>query len=95
MSDCPLCNDDGERRPSSLTHRVVRSVEWLFPATISVLVVFLPKCPMCVVAYVALFTGVSISMSTARWLQILMLVLCLSALAYLAIRCWRGTRRAV
>jgi hypothetical protein len=46
----------------------------------------MPKCPICVAAYVALFTGVGISVSTARLIQIFMLVFCLISLAYLAVR---------
>ena len=46
----------------------------------------MPKCPLCVAAYVALFTGVGVSVSTARWIQILMLAFCLISLAYLAVK---------
>ena len=93
MSNCPLCNRDAAeecgpplasdgKRPSSLLRRAWRSVQWIFPATVLVLI---PKCPMCVAAYVALFTGIGISISTARWIEILMLAVCLASLAYLAI----------
>ncbi|MDB5331924.1 MAG: hypothetical protein JWP03_3075 [Phycisphaerales bacterium] len=58
-------------------------MQWLFPAT---LLVLMPKCPMCVAAYVALFTGVGISVSTARWIRIAMLAFCLTSLAFLAVR---------
>jgi membrane protein implicated in regulation of membrane protease activity len=58
-------------------------MQWLFPAALLVLI---PKCPMCVVAYVALFTGMGISVSTARWIQIVMLAFCLASLAFLAVR---------
>lgn len=103
MSNCPLCNlepapsatdpnttalatRDGNR-PTGLGRRAWRSVQWLFPATLLVLT---PKCPMCVIGYVALVTGFGISVSTARWIQILMPVVCVSALAYLAVRYWRN-----
>jgi len=92
MSNCPFCNlepapNPGEgKRPAGL----LRNFQWLFPAT---LLVLMPKCPLCVAAYIALFTGVGVSVSTARWIQILMLVFCLGSLAYLAVRYWR--RRAM
>jgi hypothetical protein len=98
MSNCPLCNldpapnsaapnpGDGER-PTGLLRRAWRSIQWLFPTA---LLVLMPKCPLCVAAYIALFTGVGVSVSTARWIQILMLVFCLTSLAYLAVRLWRG-----
>jgi len=102
MSNCPFCNLDpapnlagpkpsapklGEgQRPTGLLGRAWQNIQWLFPVT---LLVLMPKCPLCVVAYVALFTGIGITVSTAGWIQILMPVLCLSLLAYLAVRHWR------
>ena len=50
----------------------------------------LPKCPMCVAAYVAAITGAGISVSMAARLRLGLLTLCLVALACLAIRL--GTR---
>jgi hypothetical protein len=99
MSNCPFCNLDpapsspasnstasnpgGGKRLPGLFRRAWRNTQWLFPATVLAL---MPKCPLCVVAYFALFTGAGISVSTARWIQILMLVCCLTSLAYLAVR---------
>ncbi len=105
MSNCPFCNLDpapdspeqsaasptpgaGDRR-TGLLRRAWRGIQWLFPTA---LLVLMPKCPMCVAAYIALFTGVGISVSTAQWIQILMLVFCFTSLTYLAVRFWR--RRA-
>jgi hypothetical protein len=97
MSNCPHCNLDAAprsarpnpgngKRPTGLLRRAWRSIEWLCPAAFLVL---MPKCPLCVAAYVAVFTGVGVSVSTARWIQILMLVFCSTSLAYLAVRHWR------
>ncbi|CAN5371701.1 hypothetical protein BH09PLA1_BH09PLA1_32230 [soil metagenome] len=91
MSNCPFCNldptpgsaekDVGDvERPKALIRRAWRWLGWLFPTTLLVLT---PKCPMCVAAYVALFTGASISFSTARWIQILSPVVALTTLVYL------------
>jgi len=97
MSNCPFCNlDPGPKqgdgkRPTGLLRRAWRSIQWLFPATLLVLI---PKCPLCVAAYVALFTGIGVSVSTARWIQILMLMFCLTSLAYLAVRYWRRRSKA-
>jgi hypothetical protein len=97
MSNCPLCNldpapnsGDGKRRIGFL-RRVWRGIQWAFPATLLVLI---PKCPMCVVAYVAIFSGIGITVSTARWIQILMLMFCLTSLAYLAVKHWRRRAKA-
>ncbi len=106
MSNCPLCNLDpgptaesnstapnpGDgKRPTGLLRRAWRSIQWLFPTA---LLVLMPKCPLCVAAYIALFTGVGVSVSTARWIQIVMLAFCLTSLVYLAVRLWRGRSKA-
>jgi hypothetical protein len=94
MSNCPFCNLDPEPnaappepgeggRRTGLVRRAWRSVQWLFPAG---LLLLMPKCPMCIAAYVALFTGIGITAATAWWIRILMLALCLTWLAYLAVR---------
>jgi hypothetical protein len=95
MSTCPFCNPDPEptsgtgERGIGLFGRFWRGIQWLFPTT---LLVLMPKCPICLAAYVALFTGIGISVSTARWIQISVPVLCLTMLAYLTyltVRRWR------
>jgi len=97
MSNCPFCNLDPAptsagpnprdgNRPPGLLRRAYRSIQWLFPATLLILI---PKCPLCVAAYLTLFTGVGVSISTARWIQLLMQVICWASLAYLAVRYWR------
>jgi hypothetical protein len=86
MSNCPFCNLDPAPhtvQPSGALHRAWRSIQWLVPATVLMLI---PKCPLCVAAYVALFTGIGITVSTARCIQVLMLAISLTSLAYLAVR---------
>jgi hypothetical protein len=96
MSNCPFCNLDpaptssGAKRPTDFLRRAWRGIQWAFPATLLVLI---PKCPFCVAAYVALFTGIGVSVSTARWIQVLMLVFCLGSLAYLVVRYWRRSAK--
>ena len=97
MGNCPLCNLESVSTPSEVKRsagflgravgRAWRSVQWVFPAALLVVV---PKCPLCVAAYIALFTGVGVSVSTARWIQILMVVCCVGSLAYVGARFWRG-----
>jgi hypothetical protein len=68
-----------------------RLARWALPVTVLALI---PKCPACFAGYVLLFTGVGLSMSvaaTARWIIVL---LCVVALALLAMRgVWRVLQR--
>jgi hypothetical protein len=72
--------------PGGLLRRGIGLVEWLAPAAMLAL---MPKCPMCVAAYVAIATGVGISVSTATYLRIGLIGVCIAALTYLA---WRKVR---
>jgi hypothetical protein len=93
MKTCPFCIV--EATPLPRTWRFLRhtrhSIRWLFPTA---LLVLMPKCPMCVAAYIALFTGIGVSVTTALWIQILMVALCAGSLVYLAIKlAWTIKRR--
>jgi hypothetical protein len=87
MNNCPFCNLDPIPTPPTppvpprLLRKIWKGTHWLVP---SLLLVFIPKCPMCIVAYVALFTGIGISVAAAHWIQLLLWALCLLSFAYLA-----------
>lgn len=56
---------------------------WLAP---SVLLVLIPKCPTCFAVYIALGTGVGLSVSSATYLRAALLILCLASLLWVAVR---------
>ncbi|MBI1191150.1 MAG: hypothetical protein GC200_10780 [Tepidisphaera sp.] len=51
----------------------------------SLLLALIPKCPFCVAGYVALWTGLGISLTTAAWLRTGLIILCVTSLALMAV----------
>jgi hypothetical protein len=59
------------------------AIAWLLPiATLA----FIPKCPACVAAYVALWTGLGLSFSAAAYLRGALLLLCIASLLLLIVK---------
>ena len=73
----------GERPATSFVRHSIGIAGWTVPG---VLLALMPKCPACLAAYVALGTGIGLSMSTASLLRTLLIVLCLASLGLLAAR---------
>jgi hypothetical protein len=73
---------DGDPRFLTFVRRCLNMSGWLVPSAILLL---LPKCPVCLAAYIVMGTGVSLSLSAARALQLLLLILCAASLSYLTV----------
>jgi hypothetical protein len=81
MSAC--CNVISDRKPPRLLQKVREIFAWVVPSAILVL---LPKCPACLAAYVALWTGLGLSLSTAAYMRWAMLLLCIASLLFLIVK---------
>ncbi len=73
---------DHASRPASRWRRAGEIAGWIIP---SATLVLLPKCPACVAIYVALISGVGISLASASLLRTSLLVVCVVALVCLAV----------
>jgi len=80
MSAC--CNAAGGRKAPAWTRRARGIFAWGLPSAILVLV---PKCPACLAAYVVLWTGLGLSLSTAAYLRWGLLLLCVASLLFLVV----------
>jgi hypothetical protein len=74
------CGRAGDRQ---VTRRTRGAAAWALP---SVALALVPKCPMCVAAYLAIGGGLGVSLTTAAHLRTALVWLCWSTLALLAAR---------
>jgi hypothetical protein len=82
MVSCNCVNKGSNNRPEkfrSIFYFGTRLAPWA-------VLLLIPKCPLCIVAYVAMLTGIGVSISTAANLRLYMIAATLVILAYLLIR---------
>lgn len=68
---------------ANFLRRSSTTASWAVPG---VLLVLVPKCPMCLAAYIAMFSGIALPFSTAAYLRYALIGACSASLAYVAIR---------
>ena len=87
MSEGRCCE---RSRRSGPARRILDVAGTVVPVAVLAL---LPKCPACIVAWLAVGAGIGVSMSTAAQLRGLILVSCLGCLAFVAARHLRRPSR--
>lgn len=82
-SSSPCCG--GARRESARgpLRRVLHGAGWFLP---SALLAVMPKCPVCLAAYVAMATGLGLSLPVAAALRTCLIVLCVGSLTWMICR---------
>jgi hypothetical protein len=66
-------------KPLTFARRCVDVISWIAPGTILALI---SKCPMCLAAYIALWTGIGLSFSAAIYVRASLVVLCAGLLYF-------------
>lgn len=79
-----LLTSDGRNPRKSPLARLRGATGWVVPGT---LLAILPKCPICLAAYVAMGTGITLSGSSAKILMRVLTVVCIGTLTLLVARC--------
>ncbi len=79
---CCRRNSDVEISRRPWTNVARQTLSWIVPG---VVLAAMPKCPLCLAAYVALFTGFGISLAVAKLAWWFVGVVCVAVLTYLSV----------
>jgi hypothetical protein len=77
------CDGARDRKTPTWARRARETAAWVFPGAI---LVVLPKCPACLAAHVALWTGLGLSLAAAAYLRWGLLLFCVASLLWLVVK---------
>jgi hypothetical protein len=85
MKNSCCCGVQSNQSSAQLTgvQRAMRIINWVLP---SIVLAAMPKCPVCVAAYVMLLTGCGISIGAAASLRWLAISVCVLSLLFVAVK---------
>lgn len=84
-----LCSDENILAPvktitqPNFLKKAINAVRLVLPGT---MLAVMPKCPLCLAAYISLSTGMGISAASATWLRVLLAMACVASLMYVVVR---------
>ena len=70
-------------KKKKIISRYVEFVKMLTPAVVFAII---PKCPVCFAGYIALGTGLGLSVTTASYVRIILIILCILSLLYFVMK---------
>jgi hypothetical protein len=73
------CCEVGASRTAASVNGGLSVVGVLIPGA---LLAVLPKCPVCIAAYVAMWTGLGLSVSSAAYVRVTLAIVCVVSLVY-------------
>jgi hypothetical protein len=76
------CEVAGNQKVPIWIRGIREMLAWFLPGAVLVLI---PKCPACLAAYVAVWSGIGISFSTAAWLRWGLVLISLVSLLFLIV----------
>jgi len=79
-------SDQSPVKDSKKRKVISRYVEFVKMLTPAVVFAIIPKCPVCLAGYVALGTGLGLSVTTATYVRIILIILCILSLLYFVIK---------
>jgi hypothetical protein len=65
---------------------ISRYIEFLKMIMPAIAFTLIPKCPVCLAGYVALSTGIGLSITTATYMRIVLIIVCILSLIYFVVK---------